>query len=506
MGDSANKDVDEQTPFKDGEAPLAYRAVRGGLWVVASSYWTIGVGFIATVVITRLLEPEAFGIFALATFFVQLLRLQPKFGLGYAFAQHKDTTGKEIGTYCALELAAASASFLLSLVALPILSRLGYSGTLVQVSAVLAFAVAMEGIAGIGSTLLDKQLHFRQLSFVQSLVFPVSYVPALWLALNSAGVWSLVAQNLTYNALLLIGVWWIVRRHLPKVSLGRGHFDAALARRFLAFGMTVGLGLLAAMLLTQLDNFLIGTLVSVSVLGFYDRAYRTAQWPSTLLNSLISRAAYFTYAKLQDDLARLQKTVTMILWLITSLALPLALVIFIAAPDLLVLLYGEKWLPSALFLRILVTYSVLRPLWDNAGAMFLAVGKPRFVATLAVVQALILAISGIPLTLLWGAVGTCIAVGLAFAVGIVTMYRNLGREVPIKLGGVLGAPAVVAVATLLGYLALSRMVALNDLSLPMRVAVKSAYAISAFFALTMLVQPRTTRERVAYIWRLASST
>ncbi len=81
------------------ETPLAYRAVRGGLWVIGSSYWTIGFGFAATLILTRLLPPEAFGEFALAMFFAQLLRLQPRLGLGYAFAAHKEIDGKAIGTF-----------------------------------------------------------------------------------------------------------------------------------------------------------------------------------------------------------------------------------------------------------------------------------------------------------------------------------------------------------------------------------------------------------------------
>jgi hypothetical protein len=48
--------------------PLAYRAVRGGLWVAVSSYFNVGFGFLANLALTRILAPEDFGIFALAGF------------------------------------------------------------------------------------------------------------------------------------------------------------------------------------------------------------------------------------------------------------------------------------------------------------------------------------------------------------------------------------------------------------------------------------------------------
>ena len=43
-------------------------------------------------------------------FFAQLLRLQPKLGLGFAFAQHQETTGQSLGTYFLMESLAAPRS------------------------------------------------------------------------------------------------------------------------------------------------------------------------------------------------------------------------------------------------------------------------------------------------------------------------------------------------------------------------------------------------------------
>ncbi len=487
------------------ETPLAYRAVRGGLWVIGSSYWTIGFGFAATLILTRLLPPEAFGEFALALFFVQLLRVQPKLGLGYAFAAHKEIDGKAIGTFFVADIAGAIAGLVLTLLAVPVLAYAGYPAGVVQTCVLLAFAAMAESIMTTGGTFLEKELRFAPTSLIQSVVFPLSYLPAFWLALQGRGVWALVAQNLVYNLLFVGGVWWMVRRQLPQLWQFRWQFDGSLARQFVRFGATVGLMLLAGLLLTQLDNFMIGTFVGITVLGFYDRAYRTAQWPSTLLSGLISRAAFFTYARLQDDLARLQKTVTMMLWVITTLALPIALVIFITAPDLIRLLYGDRWLPSTLFLRILVVYAVMRPLWENAGSLFIAIGKPLLTTRFTVIQALVLAIAGLPLTILWGALGTCAAVGMAFVTGLVLTYRQLAREIPIHLVRAVGLPAAIAVLVVLGYWILNPLVGLNDFPLFVRVAVKSAYALAGFFGMMILTQPRTTIEHVTYIWRLARS-
>ncbi len=495
--------VSDQAATPTEEAPLAFRAVRGGLWMIASSYWTIGFGFASNIVLTRLLPPEAFGNIALAAFFVSLLQLQPKLGLGYAFAQRKDTTGEVLGTYIPLEITAALGGLLLSVLAIPVLQSLGYTLAVAQVSAALAMGALMDGVAGVGILLLEKELHFDQTSLIRSVVFPISYIPAFWLAFRGGGVWSLVSQTVTYAALLMLATWWAAWRKLPHLRQLHWQFNPALAHQFLHFGITVGIGNMGAVLTTQLDNFMIGTYVSVTVLGFYDRAYRTAQWPSTLLNSLTTRVAFLTYAKLQADLVRLQKTVMMVVWLTSTLALPLALVIFVGAPDLITLLYGERWLPSVLFVRILVIYSVVRPIWENAGSLFIAIGKPRITTQLVIVQLVTLAVVGLPLTLIWGAVGTCAAVGLAFAVGLVLIYYHIRTLMPFRFGSVLGWPVLISLLVLFGYLGLSRLTPLQSLAIPIRLAIKCLYTAIAFSGLTLLLQPAATCERIRYIWRLA---
>jgi PST family polysaccharide transporter len=337
---------------------------------------------------------------------------------------------------------------------------------------------------------------------VQSIVFPLSYLPAIWMAIQGYGVWSLVAQNLTYNFLWMLGSWIAVRGKLPQLWTVRWSFDVALAKRMLRFGFTVGVGMLAAMLLTSLDNFLVGTFVGLAALGFYERAYRTAQWPATLLLALLNRTAYFTYASIQSDTVRLRKASAMVLWLIAVSSLPLALVVFISAPDLLTVLYGERWLPSALFLRILVVYAVARPLWENASALLIAVNKPRLSTSLIVAQVVILAVVGLPATLLWQAVGTCLAVALAFVVGLVLAYRHVIREGMFNAVSMVSPALLIGVVVVVGYAALSTMTSINGLPIGLRLALKICYVVMAFYGLIMVVQPKATIKRLRYVWGL----
>ncbi|MGB9873290.1 MAG: oligosaccharide flippase family protein, partial [Anaerolineae bacterium] len=451
---------------------------RGGLWVAVSSYWTIGFGFVANIILTRLLSPEAFGTFALAMFFAQLLRLQPKLGLGYAFGQHKETAGESVGTYAALEAGASVSGVALMALATPVLLRLGYDRLVVWTAIVLAFAAMLEGLNTIAGTLLERELRFGPTSLYQSIIFPLSYLPAFWLATHEGGVWSLVAQTTTYS-LLYLGLWWVARRNAPHLWAERWRFRWGLARHFLQFGATTGLWLMAGMLFSQLDNFFIGTFAGVTALGYYDRAYRMAQWPGLLLNAVLARPAFYTYARLQDDRPRLEKTVTMLTWAIGMVAVPLAIAVFIAAPEIVVLLYGERWRPSALFLQILIAFFAVRPHLENVGVLLNAMGKPARAATLLWSQVGVLGVAGIPLTMRWGALGTCGAVGLALLVGMVLAYHYVRQNLVVNLGTVFGFPVLVGAGVLIGYAAVLRFIPVGNLGLLLQLLIKAVWAFLA---------------------------
>jgi lipopolysaccharide exporter len=485
------------------ELPLATQVVRGGMVVALTAYGLTLFGFISNLVLTRLLNPTDFGVFALGFFFFSLLNLRPKLGVDQAFAQRPATTGELSGTYAVLSVGSGVASLLLAVIAVPVLLALGYAPPIVWVMLALAAVGVSDSIMGIAWVQMDKALLFSRVSIVTAVMFPLSYIPAFYLALNHGGYWSLVASNVTYALLLLVGLWWSFRTNLPQILHMHWTFSGILARHLLRFGTMVGLATIAATVVYQFDNFLVGSVVSTAMLGFYDRAYRIAQWPTLLVATVLSRPAFYAYTQLQSDLVRLTKTVTMSLWLITTLALPVALGIFVAADDLVVLLFGEKWLPSAVFVRFLVTYSILRPLLEDANQLFVAVGQPRRTTTVTFGQAAALVLAATPLTFLYGAQGTAVGVGVAFVVGLVLTYYFMRRTVRgLALSQAFVVPAVATAAALVGYFIFSGLVDLPVLPLLLRVILKAGFAALGFFVVTIILRPRLTFERAAYVWRL----
>mgnify|MGYP005846467243 CR=1 FL=1 len=420
----------------------AGRAVRGAAFVLASSYTNMGMGFVATVVLTRLLAPEDFGTVALAAFLFGLLDLRTKLGLDYAFMHRQPTTDELVASHLSLQLSLSVLGLLLAVSVRPLLAAWGYGAEVGHVVLALAGVGALEASGMTARDLLEKDLRFGRSTAVVTGALACSYLISILLAWKGFGYWSLVAGNAANVGLGAAGFWLLAGRRV-RLAVSR-----PMIVWLLKYGAGIFLGSYAAIFVLQFDNFLVGTLVSVATLGYYERAYKIAQWPTGLVTHIVARVSLPFYAQLQDDPARLSRAFGMTLWLIATVALPLALAIFATAPDFVRLLFGENWLPSALYLRFLVVYSVIRPLLDDAGALFVATGHPRKEAAVRVTQAVALILAASPLTLLYGAPGTAIGVGVAFLVGLAVTYRYVVRLIPLPLWQTLRGPALSTVVTL----------------------------------------------------------
>jgi O-antigen/teichoic acid export membrane protein len=485
------------------EQPLATRVVRGSLIVALASYATIIIGFTATIVMARLVAPRDFGTLAIGTFLFGVMNLRAKVGVGQAFARDPQSGGRAFGTLYTLDLGAAAFSLVLALGFAPLLSFFGYDQEVSRVVVALAFISLLEATGASAGLVLDKSLLFGRTTVASAISLALSYVPALFLTVKGFGVWSLVAQLGVQTLISLAAYWWIARRELRELWRVRWTFDRGLAKEYLRFGLVWGGAAVAGFLNTQFDNFLVGTFVGLTVLGFYDRAYRFASWPNLLVTSIIARASFFTYAKLQDDRARLSKTLEMTLWLITTLALPLALVILITAPELITILLGDRWQPTVPFLRILVIYSVIRPLLEDIGGLLIALGKPGLVSLTSWIQTAVLVVVAGALTFLFGAVGTALGVGISFLVGGVVLYRWVVRWVDLSLSRALGLPLIVTAMTLGLYFVVNQWLNLESLPVFISFCSKSALTLAFFYLMLILIQPRIFSERVRYVWRLA---
>jgi lipopolysaccharide exporter len=486
-----------------GASDIARMALRSTLWVTLGNYFNLLIGFGATLVLTRLLSQEVFGSFSLANFWASLLNVRGYAGLNYAAIQQTKTDGELLGTYFAMSALATAVSFALSAATAVVFLLTGYYSQGVIVALVVLTSVEMlTALSAPVSIALEKELQLSRPMLATLLASIAAYIVSITLALYGAGLWSLLAINPIIGVIGLGSGYWICWRRLPFVFKLRWRFDGDLAGRLLRRGLATGLSLAAlGTIVSQFDNFLIGTFVSVATLGFYDRAFRIASWPNVLLATVIARIGLLTMAKVKDDLPRLTHTVRLSLWALSTLGVPMALVLFFGAHDLVIVLYGPRWAESAFFLRFVTCSSLAGTFMSVAFWLSVALGHSRFTALLTIVQAVALVAFATPLTLQFGAIGTVTGVLIAMGLGLAIGCLYIFRQVPLRPGETFGPPLIATAIAALVLIALTGLAAWGNLAPLVRLLMVGAVGPGLFLGSLFLLRRAEMMERLRYFRR-----
>jgi lipopolysaccharide exporter len=426
--------------------------IRNAVWVTLFSNANQLVGLVVGILLTRILPKDAFGLFALGSFWVSLLGISSKFSLGSAAIRMPRLDGELLGTYFALELTLALASLVVSCIAAVILLRLGYAFEVALILVVLTATASAATITAPYNMVLEREIQLSRLSLLGMVATFISSGVAIGLGLAGAGVWSLLSMPMITAVVGTVGVYWVCRRRLPHVLTLRWTFSFTLAKQLIQQGLAVGFSDLAlTTIVGKFDNFLIGTYVNPTTLSYYDRAFRISNWPNVLLNALLGRIGFLTFAKVQNDLARLTQAMRWALWILTTFGFPLGLMLFFGAPDVIELLYTVAWAPSSFFLRFLAIYSILMPFTGLGTSLATALGHRRAIVALSSIQAAIMIIACTPLTFWLGAAGTLIGVEITFATGFglgcAYIFKRLPLLSPLETFGRPLIAAGIAVAT-----------------------------------------------------------
>jgi PST family polysaccharide transporter len=498
MSDTATT---QPTPASIG-AHTARLALRNTLWVTLGSYATQLIGFSSHLLLTRLLTPDVFGIFAISNFWASMANLRSKSGLHHATIRQPKFDNMTVGTLLVLEIALASITFAIALVMTFIFSSAIYSS---EFRWALIAIVAVEfilALAGPYYVALEREMAMSRLTLVTLFATLVGYLVAIVIAYAYRNIWSLLITSPITALITFIGARQLCNKRLPNFAKTNWNFDRSLASELLRQGATVGLALTTlGTILGQFDNFLIGTFVDSTTLGYYTRAYQMANWPNFILTMVITRVGFVTMSRVQHDIERLTHTTRLSFWVLCIVGLPMMLTIIFGASDLTALLYGERWLPSVTFVRVLAPPAIIGAFMTVAFWLSVTFGQKRVTLFMTLAQALALIVFGTLLTWRFGAYGTVIGVWIAMTVGLAIGLVYIHHRIPLNLKDTFGAPLLGTALTALGLLLVSESSVWSNALPIVRLAFVTIISVVGMWS-TMLVLRRTdTLERLSYIRR-----
>lgn len=356
-------------------------------------------------IMARLLDPVNFGLIAIANVMLRFLTYFAQLGVGPALIQKPELTDGDVRAALCVSLGVSAFCAVIAIMAAPFIADFFVMPMLAPVIQALSINFLLGGLSVVSLSLLRREMRFKYIAIIESSAYVLGYgMVGSTLAFFGFGVWALVGAVLSQSALNAF-LSYLFSRH----EFGWRHCKQQRAH-FVRFGARYSLIGFIEFLSGSLDSLIIGKFFGTSAAGIYGRASLLCNLPVQQPANIITRALFPVISRLGDQrqIASLQIS-TLVLG---SYAFAVSLGMIAAAPDIVRVLLGDKWLEAIPIVQILALAVAPQYLSHLVGVTLDAMGalKPKLRIQTGV---LVLQIVAFALLLPYGVLGIAGAIVLA---------------------------------------------------------------------------------------------
>lgn len=401
-------------------------AVNAG-WITAIQLGQriLELGF--TAALARLLDPADFGVVAAAMIVIQLAQLLVELGVGATLVQLPNLTERDVRAGVTVIGLNAVAYALATVLLAPVAAMLLDMDALTTVLRILSLMFLIQAIGVVPEALLVRRLEARRVVTARfAAKLAGTGLVGVGLAVLGFGYWALVAATLVETGVAALWLWTIVRPPMRPL------FDRAVMARLLKRGSGFSASRLLNFTALRGDNALVGHYLDAAALGLYARAYNLMNMPADLYGTIAERLVFPALASVQGEPERLRRAYLQGLELTALFGLPMSVLLYILAPEMIGIILGPKWHGVILPFSILAVATFFRLGMKISGSVQRASGATRQMIWTQGLYAM-LVIGGCLIAMPGGITRVALAVSMSVIIAYIAITLSCCHRVGVAL-------------------------------------------------------------------------
>jgi len=382
-------------------------------------------------VLVRALMPSDFGLFRVLVTISAIVMTINELGVPGTLVQRQMLRSDHETSAAWANLAVSAFTAGALYVTAPLIARAMAMPAMPPALHLLCIPILLEGMISVPIARLTRRMKFGVLALAE-VVGEVGFLAtAMTLLVLDLPRWSLaggLAARMSCHALMI----WSVEPYVPR---GKPSWKAVLELR--GFAGSVVAGRFLCTVSSNADYLLVGRLLGSSALGFYSIAWDLLRFVPDRLYKVADRVTVPAFCRIQDRPEELRRAFLNFLDQMNRLIEPPLVCVAIAAPELLLVMYGPHWIGAATPLRILSVGVITIGLRAGMGSVYYSKGWPSFDVYLHGFRLLLIAIA-ISITSSHGLFWVCVAMS-----AVEVSVSIIGQAVACLMIGA-GIPAVSA--------------------------------------------------------------
>ncbi len=363
---------------------LKIKAISGFTWSFSENIITTISNFVIGIILARLLMPEDFGLVGIVFVFLSFITVLTEGGFSTALIQKKDCTQQDFSSVFYLNLFFAFAFYLLLFLSAPLLASYFNQPLLTPLIRYSGLSMIINSISTVQGVVLSKKVDFKSISIITISSTLLGGVLAIVLAFYDFKAWSLVYRAL-FQAVFSTLLFYAFSTWRPTLV-----FAMSSIRSLFSFGSKLMLGNLLDKAFQNVFYFVIGKVYSPAQLGFYSRADLFSKIPSQNLLGVVQKVSFPILVELKGNDEKLRSGYKSLIQNTMFISFLAMFAMAASAESIVIMLIGEVWRPSIIYLQLLCFSGVLFPLHALNLNMITLYGRSDILLRLEIIKKLML--------------------------------------------------------------------------------------------------------------------
>jgi O-antigen/teichoic acid export membrane protein len=337
-------------------ASLRDKTISGMFWSLLQNVGGRGVTFIVTIILARLLTPEAFGLIGMLMVFIQVSQTLIVSGFNQALIQKKDSDEEDYSTVFWINLTVSMGLYILLFITAPLIACFYKQPILIELTRALCIVFVINSFSYVQETRLMKKMQFKTLTIINIPSNIIGGVTSIIMASKGYGVWSIIALQVITRLAYAIQIW-VYTKWSPLFI-----FRKERARGLFSYGSKLMLSQVIGTVFRNIYVVSLGKFFPLSIVGYYQNANNLVQYPTSTFTGALGSVTFPVFSSIQDDDKKLKEGYKKIIQQLVFWLCPAFVLAGVMAVPLFRLIFTEKWLPSVPYFYLLCIVGLFWPL------------------------------------------------------------------------------------------------------------------------------------------------
>lgn len=368
--------INESEVAPDG---LKKEIVKGFAWSILARWGVRALGLVSTVVLARMLEPEDFGLIAIAMVFTAIMGSLLSLDFDNALIRLSSLEARHFDTAWTLSLVVGVIFSGLLFLSAPFIADYYRESKLEFIIQWLSINPLIAGLRNPKIAIFRRELKFKKDFIYITSVKLASVLITVILAIAMRDYRALI-YGLTAGQVVATVTTYLMIPHMPRFTL-------AAKDEILSFSLWLSLRNVGIAAMMRIEQFLIGSNFGTQNTSYYYLGNELGTMLTAEFALPIGRALLPGFSLAKDRPDRLLKGMQLSFGAVT-IVLPLGFGIAALAPEFISVVFGEKWLPVAPLLELLSIAGAMGMLAAPFGPLLLTRGQSKEVALIMITASL----------------------------------------------------------------------------------------------------------------------